>query len=129
MINSRRNFLKVAGFSFAGSFANPILAKAENTTNRNGNKNGSLKVGLLIPKTVEFSESSASFQNGLRLGLFPEHSNGSCNVQLISESIGNGNAHLTKSKIQQLANENNVDILCVIAFLVNDLSAYSANKT
>jgi branched-chain amino acid transport system substrate-binding protein len=106
-MNSRRNFLKIAGVSITGSLLNSVSAKAAKL-NTNGK---TLKVGILLPQSAEHPHYPGSFLNGLRLGVDQNNALRKKKIELITESVNFGTPEIVKEKVQKLLTENNVDLI------------------
>lgn len=106
-MNSRRNFLKVAGTGLTASLLKPVTASAAKLS---VGKN-SIKIGVLLPQSNEHPLYPGSFLNGLRLGLNQRNALKKSKIELITEQVNYGSPIVTKEKIQQLITENNVNMI------------------
>lgn len=104
-MNSRRNFLKYAGLSLGATVTNvPFSVKASSF------KGNSCKTGILLPTSLKHAEYPDSFMNGINLAL-NSFSDGSCQVELITESVKFGCPSQAIKKTQKLVLENQVDLV------------------
>lgn len=106
-MNTRRNFLKVAGVGLTGSLLKPVSSSAVKLS---VGKN-SVKVGVLLPQSNEHPLYPGSFLNGLRLGLNQHNAFKKKKIELINEQVNYGSPMVTKEKTQQLITENNVNMV------------------
>lgn len=106
-MNSRRNFLKIAGVGLTGSVLNSVSAPAANiSVNQN-----SVKIGVLLPQSREYPHYAGSFLNGLKLAVNHSGKSEKTNLEVISEQINYGTLRISKIKTEQLIAENNVNML------------------
>lgn len=106
-MNNRRNFLKIAGAGITGSLVNPFASQAARLTTGNNQ----IKIGVLLPQSNEHPLLSRSFLNGVRLGLNQRDTLKKKKVEIITEQVNYGSPVITKSKLQQLITENNVNLV------------------
>lgn len=106
-MNSRRNFLKIAGVGLTGSVLNSVSAPAANLY---VNKN-LLKIGVLLPQSTEYPQYADSFLNGLKLAVNNYVQSEKTNLEVISERINYGTPRISTLKTEQLIAENNVNLL------------------
>lgn len=120
-MNSRRNFLKVAGAGITGSLFHSISSRGAKL-NTKGQK---IKIGVLLPQSNENPYYPGSFLNGLRSGIDRHNAIKKNKIELISESVNFGTPVIVKEKTQKLITENNVDL--VTGILNSEVAAHVGN--
>ena len=121
-MNNRRNFLKIAGAGLTGSLVSPFnTSAAKLATGKNH-----VKIGVLVPQSNEHPLLPRSFMNGIRLGLNQRDVVKMNKIEIVSEQVNYGSPMVTKSKVQQLITENNVNLVVglinsEVAFDIGDL--------
>ncbi len=107
-MNNRRNFLKIAGSGLTASLLQPFHSQASVKLNTKGEK---VKIGALIPQSVEHPHYPGSFLNGFRLGLDQKNAMKKNRIELVIEPVNAGSPYIVKEKTQKLITENNVDLI------------------
>ncbi|SHF82315.1 amino acid/amide ABC transporter substrate-binding protein, HAAT family [Mariniphaga anaerophila] len=106
-MNSRRNFLKIAGTGLTASVLQPFVSSGAKL-NTKGQK---IRVGVLLPQSVEHPGLPGSFLNGLRFGVDQRNAIKRGKIELITEMVNFGTPQIVKEKSQKLIAENNVDFM------------------
>lgn len=109
-MNSRRNFFRIAGVGLTGSLIQPIQLKA-NFTDTKSNRLSKYKIGVLLPQSLEQSNYSESFLNGLVCGIYTYSGNADNQFELITESVKSGSPGPVIRKAEKLVYENNADVI------------------
>lgn len=106
-MTNRRNFLRIAGVGLTGSMINPLRAQSAKL-NTIGQK---IKVGVLLPQSIENPVYPQSFLNGLKLGMDQHKAFKKGKIELITEQTNFSTPLIVKEKSQKLITENNVDVI------------------
>ena len=106
-MSSRRNFLKIAGTGLTGSLLSPLRSQSAKL-NTKGKK---LKIGVLLPQSIENPVYPQSFFNGIKLGIDQHKALKKGKIELITEQVNFATPFLVKEKSQKLITENNVDLI------------------
>ena len=106
-MNTRRNFLKITGTGITGALLSSINSGAAKLDTK-GQK---IKIGVLLPNSVEHPQYPGAFLNGLRLGIDQQNAIKKNKIELVTESVNFGTPFIVKEKIQKLMTENNVDLI------------------
>ena len=96
-MNTRRNFLRIAGAGFTGSLLKPISSSASKLSV----VNSQVKIGVLLPKSNEHPLYADSFLNGLRLALNTAKQSEDFKTEVITEQINYGTPVITSKKVEQ----------------------------
>lgn len=106
-MNTRRNFLKITGTGITGA----LLSSLNSNAAKLNTKGYKIKVGVLLPNSIEHPQYPGAFLNGLRLGIDQKNSIKKGKIELVTESVNFGTPFIVKEKIQKLTTENNVDLI------------------
>ena len=106
-MNTRRNFLKITGTGITGA----LLSSLNSNAAKLNTKGYKIKVGVLLPNSIEHPQYPGAFLNGLRLGIDQQNSLKKGKIELVTESVNFGTPFIVKEKIQKLTTENNVDLI------------------
>lgn len=106
-MNTRRNFLKITGTGVTGA----LLSSLNSNAAKLNTKGYKIKVGVLLPNSIEHPQYPGAFLNGLRLGIDQQNSIKKGKIELVTEPINFGTPFIVKEKIQKLTTENNVDLI------------------
>jgi branched-chain amino acid transport system substrate-binding protein len=115
-MSNRRNFLKIAGVGLTGALVKPVSAQSAKLSASN------IKIGVLLPQSVEHPLYPGSFYNGLRCGLDQRKALKLGKIEVITEAVNFGTPQITKEKIQKLVTENNVH--AIVGILNSEVAAY-----
>lgn len=117
-MNSRRNFLRIAGAGITGSFLQPFTSNGA-VLKTKGQK---IKIGVLMPQSNEHPGLPVSFMNGFRSGIDQHGAFKKNRIELITEMVNFGTPHIVKEKSQKLIVENNVDL--VVGILNSEVASH-----
>ncbi|WP_321348973.1 ABC transporter substrate-binding protein [uncultured Draconibacterium sp.] len=117
-MNSRRNFLRIAGAGITGSFLQPFTSNGA-VLKTKGQK---IKIGVLMPQSIEHPGLPVSFMNGFRSGIDQHGAFKKNRIELITEMVNFGTPHIVKEKSQKLIVENNVDL--VVGILNSEVASH-----
>lgn len=106
-MNTRRNFLKITGTGITGA----LLSSLNSGAAKLDTKGQKIKIGVLLPNSVEHPQYPGAFLNGLRLGIDQQNAIKKNKIELVTESVNFGTPFIVKEKIQKLMTENNVDLI------------------
>lgn len=106
-MNNRRNFLKIAGAGITASFIQPFSSTGA-VLKTKGQK---IKVGMLMPQSIEHPALPLSFMNGFRSGIDQHAALKKNRIELVTEMVNFGTPHIVKEKAQKLLLENDVDLI------------------
>jgi branched-chain amino acid transport system substrate-binding protein len=115
-MESRRNFLKIAGIGMAGSFIKP--AKTYETAGENFKTK--VKIGVLLPKSNKHPDYPDSFMKGLRMGLNTGESGSESKFEIITENVNYGTPVPTQKSVERLISENKVHLM--VGLLNNEVA-------
>ncbi len=106
-MKDRRNFLKLFGTGLSGAILTSSKVSAETLSI----KNGTLKVGVLLPQSENNKQYSESFLNGFKLGLNERNRIELKSFDVFTESVKYGSSYLASKKAKQLIFENKVNLI------------------